>query len=323
MKSFIEQWNNDAPTIWVSTSGSTGTPKLIEVEKEKMRNSARMTCDFLNLQNGDTALLCLPLQYISGKMMVVRALEKGLKLIQGQNNTKPLQQLNQPIDFAAMTPLQVANSLDQLHFIKKLIIGGASISDTLQKKIQYVLKESQQPHWVYETYGMSETLSHIALRQIYPTENDYLEPLDGVHLELDHRNCLRINAPHLCEQPIQTNDIVIFNSTHQFKLIGRADFVINSAGLKIYPEILENQFKKNTDKELIFSYLEDDLLGQKLILIIEGENDENLLDQIKNFDFENKNHQPKSIYFIPKLARSENGKLLRLEIRKQLLEQLQ
>lgn len=319
MKDFLTQFLNEDSHIKVQTSGSTGEPKLLEVQKSKMRHSALKTCQFLGLKKGDTALLCLPLQYISGQMMVVRAMVADLNLKLTQPSLYPLKEFHQTFDFCAMTPLQVENSLDQLHLIKKLIIGGAAISIGLKNKMFEALKSKTADTIIYETYGMSETLSHIALKQIYPISEDFFTAFDGVNLSTDARNCLVIDAPEWCENPLITNDWVEMGLENQFRVLGRLDFVINSGGVKIHPELLENQLKFNLNKELIFCGMPDEYLGEKLVLVIES--DENEIDKelIKSQDWENKIHQPKKVYFLKELARTPNGKLDRKAIVEQLI----
>ena len=131
--SFLEDWFSDFETVSVQTSGSTGIPKVFEIEKKRMLSSAKMTCDFLGLKEGDTALLCLPVKYISGKMMLVRAIERKLKVIISVLSSAP--EISENVEFCAMTPLQVQNSLDKIHFIKNLIIGGAAVSEKLKSQI--------------------------------------------------------------------------------------------------------------------------------------------------------------------------------------------
>jgi len=236
---FLKEWFSDSKTVKVQTSGSTGVPKVIEIEKEKMLNSAKMTCDFLNLKKGNTALICLPIEYISGKMMVVRSISRKLRLIISDPSLKSLENLNDSIDFCAMTPLQVENSLEKIHFIKNLIIGGASVSESLKKKISQTLLPSHSPTQIYETYGMSETLSHIALKKIYPSQDEYFSIFDDIEISTDERNCLKISAPQLNSEILQTNDLVEIKNQNQFKFLGRIDNVINSGGAKIFPEQLE------------------------------------------------------------------------------------
>ena len=327
--SFLEDWFSNSETVSVQTSGSTGIPKVFEIEKKRMLNSAKMTCDFLGLKEGDTALLCLPVQYISGKMMLVRAIERKLKVIISVPSSAP--EISQNIDFCAMTPLQVQNSLDKIHFIKNLIIGGAAVSEKLKNEISTTLQFSNSPTRIYETYGMSETLSHIALKQISPIQEEYFTVLNDVEISVDERNCLKIFAPKLNPEILQTNDIVElmhFDSAQgdkkQFKFLGRFDNVINSGGVKIFAEELENLVKKHIDRDLVFLGKPDETLGEKLILVIEDASTPlsmtEIKSQISNLKFENKFHIPKEILFLEKFPRAENGKILRKEILKFLTD---
>ncbi|KFE99478.1 AMP-dependent synthetase [Chryseobacterium formosense] len=315
---FVEEWQSDSKTVKVQTSGSTGVPKVFDIEKEKMLNSAQMTCDFLKLKKGNTALLCLPIEYISGKMMVVRSFERKLNLFVADPSLKPLENLHQEIDFCAMTPLQVENSLDKIHFIKNLIIGGAAVSESLKKKITQTLKLSTSETKIYETYGMSETLSHIALKNIYPNPDEYFTVFENIDISKDERGCLKIIASKLNSEILQTNDLVDIKNTDQFKFLGRIDNVINSGGAKIFPEQLETLIKKEITNEAVFLAIEDESLGQKLILVIEGSENENLKSQISNLTFEKSFHKPKKIIFIEKIPRTPNGKVNRLELKKKL-----
>ena len=317
--SFLKEWQSDSTKVPVQTSGSTGIPKVFEIEKSKMLNSARMTCNFLNLKEGDAALLCLPVEYISGKMMVVRALERKLKLSVATPSAKPVQNLDVTIDFCAMSPLQVENSLDQIYFIKNLIIGGAQVSQSLKNKISQSLKDKNTETTVYETYGMSETLSHIALKQIYPVSEEYFSVFKGIEIALDERRCLKISAPEIHPEILQTNDLVELKDDRHFKFLGRIDNVINSGGLKIHPEELESLLQRYIAREAAFLGIKDEKLGQKLVLVIEGEQTKDLTSQLdealkeaeKTFS---KNHLPKTIHFIPVFPRIPNGKLNRKEL---------
>ena len=312
--SFIEEWFADSKTVKVQTSGSTGTPKVFDIEKERMQYSANKTCDILRLQKGDSALLCLPVDYISGKMMVVRAIERKLKLVVNTPSAKPLSELDKEIDFCAMSPLQVENSLDKIHLIKNIIIGGAAVSESLKIKISQTLRSSETQSSIFETYGMSETLSHIALKQIYPSSEDYFKVLDGVEISLDERGCLQIFAPKLNPELLKTNDLVEINDGREFRFLGRIDNVFNSAGLKIYPEQLESLVKKEIPNEVVFVGVEDELLGQKLVLAIEGEQNKKITQQLGKIIYPSKNHQPKEIIFIEKFPRIPNGKIDRREL---------
>ena len=317
--SFLKEWHSGTPTVSVQTSGSTGTPKVFEIEKSKMLNSARMTCNFLNLKEGDAALLCLPVEYISGKMMVVRALERKLKLSVATPSAKPVQNLDVTIDFCAMSPLQVENSLHKIHFIKNLIIGGAQVSQSLKNKISQSLKDKNTETTVYETYGMSETLSHIALKQIYPVSEEYFSVFKGIEIALDERRCLKISAPAFHPEILQTNDLVELKDDRHFKFLGRIDNVVNSGGLKIHPEELESLLHRYIAREAAFLGIKDEKLGQKLVLVIEGSENDVLKLQLNEALKEiektlSKNHLPKTIHFIPVFPRIPNGKLNRKEL---------
>ncbi|MBV8327961.1 AMP-binding protein [Chryseobacterium sp.] len=312
VKIFLEEWYSEGTTVNVQTSGSTGVPKVFGIEKKKMINSAVMTCNFLGLKEGNTALLCLPVEYISGKMMVVRSIQRKMKLIITEPSLAPVENLETEIDFCAMTPLQVENSLDQLHLIKNLIIGGAAVSESLKTKIQQMnLSASNQ---IFETYGMSETLSHIALRQLMPEQEDYFTVFENVSVSLDERECLTIFAPAVNDEVLKTNDLVEIKEGGQFKFLGRIDHVINSGGAKIFPETLEAFVKKVIPNEALFLGIKDESLGQKLILIIEGTRSEDILNKISEIRFEKSFHKPKEIIFIDEIPRTPNGKVSRMEL---------
>jgi O-succinylbenzoic acid--CoA ligase len=316
IKQFVEEWFSDSTTVKVQTSGSTGVPKIFDIEKNKMINSAEMTCDFLGLKENDTALICLPVEYISGKMMVVRSIIRKLKLIIVDPSLKPFENINDEVDFCAMTPLQVENSLDKLHLIKSLIIGGAAVSESLKLKIAQTLKFSDSQTKIYETYGMSETLSHIGLKQISPEAEDYFTVFENVSISTDERGCLKIFAPNLNSEILQTNDLVEIKNENQFKFLGRIDHVINSGGAKIFPEQLEALVKKEIPNEVVFLGINDESLGQKLVVIIEGEKSEDVINKISKISFEKNFHKPKDVIFVEKIPRTPNGKVNRLELTK-------
>ncbi|WP_312993153.1 AMP-binding protein [Chryseobacterium flavum] len=307
---FLNDWFSAGTMVKVQTSGSTGTPKVFEIEKNKMINSAVMTCNFLGLEEGDTALLCLPVEYISGKMMVVRSIQRKLKLIVAEPSLKPVEHLEKKIDFCAMTPLQVENSLDKLHLIKNLIIGGAAVSESLKNKIfELNLNTSNR---IFETYGMSETLSHIALRQLMPEPEEYFTVFENVSIGLDERGCLTIFAPAVNGELLKTNDLVDIKNKKQFKFLGRIDNVINSGGAKIFPEALEALVKKAISNEAVFLGLKDESLGQKLILVIEGNESDEMRKIISQLPFEKNFHKPKEILFMDEIPRTPNGKINRI-----------
>lgn len=284
---FIEEWNSPSPTVVVHTSGSTGEPKLMQASKEKMRASARITCDFLQLQPGDHALLCMSLDYIAGKMMVVRALERGLQLFRVEPSGHPLATVDEPIDFAAMVPMQVFNSLqvpaerDKLRNIRHLIIGGGAIDDDLAAALH------DFPNAVWSTYGMTETLSHIALRRLSgEMASGWYTPFDGVEVSLNALGCLVINAPAVCDTPLETHDLAELAATedairplqHRFRIIGRLDNVVNTGGVKVQIEELEGMIKPFVSVPFMVSKCKDAKFGEKIVLLLEQNAVDRLVD---------------------------------------------
>ena len=239
LQEFLNEWNNNSQFISVETSGSTGTPKTLLVEKEKMIASARMTCQFLRLKPHDKALLCMSLKHIGAKMMVVRSLIANLDLLVTPPSKNPLADITEPLNFVAMVPLQVYNSMqnpteyERLKRIEKLIIGGGQIDEKMEAELKNF------PNEVWSTYGMTETLSHIAMRRINGTAaSQWYQPLPGINISTQTDGCLIIDAPHLSKESIVTNDIVEINANNEFKILGRKDNVINSGGIKIQIEFL-------------------------------------------------------------------------------------
>lgn len=280
---FISEWNNEAQTIHVQTSGSTGAPKKLNVRKDRMIESAKMTCDFLGLQSGDTALLCMNLDYIGAKMMVVRSLVRQLHLVQVAPSGHPLATVDVPITFAAMVPLQVYNSLhvpeerEKLRQIKHLIIGGGAIDDALAVQLH------DFPHAVWSTYGMTETLSHIALRRLNGLESSsWYTPLQGIKVTTNADDCLVIDAPMLCDSPIVTNDMAEIReistsegqNTLAFRIIGRRDNVINSGGVKIQMEELERLMRPFLTMPYMVTKRKSEKFGEIVVLMVEKEGDD-------------------------------------------------
>ena len=282
LEEFLAQWNDTSDVIEVHTSGSTGKPKRLLVEKQRMVNSARITCDFLGLKEGDSALLCMPLDYIAGKMVVVRSLVSHLHLISVMPSSHPLKDVTQPIDFAAMVPLQVYSSLqepaerERLMSIRHLIIGGGAIDDSLESQLQ------QFPNAVWSTYGMTETLSHIALRRI-SGENSSLwySPLDGVDVSLSSDSCLEIYAPQVNPEKLHTNDIAelrtLPDGSKEFRILGRKDNVIDSGGIKIQAEEVERLLRPHLSCGFMITKVSDARLGEAVTLLVESDDVDNIL----------------------------------------------
>ena len=272
VEEFLAEWHQDSPTVLVHTSGSTGKPKPMLVEKRRMEASARITCQFLGLKEGDTALLCLPLDYIAGKMMMVRALTCGLHLISVSPSSHPLangqwSMVNGQCTFAAMVPLQVWNSLqvpeerERLMQIRHLIIGGGAINDELAEALK------DFPHAVWSTYGMTETLSHIALRRLNGSErSDWYTPFEGVTISLNEDNCLCIDAPAVHEGGLVTNDIAELDG-QRFRILGRKDNVICSGGVKIQIEEVERLLHAHISTPFMITKVPDTRLGETVVLL--------------------------------------------------------
>lgn len=272
---FLEEWNNPSPYVHVQTSGSTGTPKPMLVEKQRMLNSARITCDFLGLREGDTALLCMSLDYIAGKMMVVRSIERGLKLTTVEPSGHPLSTPHSPLSFAAMVPMQVYNSLqvpeekERLMRIRHLIIGGGAIDDALASALKTF------PNHVWSTYGMTETLSHIALRRLNgPEASEWYTPFPSVKVSLNEDHCLVIDAPLVCATRLVTNDIAELSSgsvpNMKFRILGRKDNVICSGGIKIQIEEVERQLRPHLQAPFLITKRPDAKFGEVVVLLTEG-----------------------------------------------------
>lgn len=266
---FVSDWQSDSPTLLVHTSGSTGKPKPMLVEKRRMEASARITCGFLGLRAGDTALLCMPLDFIAGKMVVVRSLVWGLQLVAVEPSGHPLKGLTESPTFAAMVPMQVYNSLKVeeerrlLCGITHLIIGGGAVNSDMAEELRGF------PNAVWSTYGMTETLSHIALRRLSGAEaSEWYEPFDGVGVATNADGCLVIDAPAVCAQPLVTNDIAeIAPDGRRFRIRGRRDNVVCSGGLKLQIEEMEARLQPHLNVPYMISKRPDDKFGEAVVLL--------------------------------------------------------
>ena len=305
---FLLQWFDESDTVTVQTSGSTGTPKKIELAKVHMINSALATGTYFNQGAGTTALLCLSANYIAGKMMLVRAMVLGWDLILRNPKANPLDQVDQQIDFAAMVPLQVEASLEHINKINHLIIGGAPVSAALQQELEKVKTKC------YATYGMTETITHIAVKKLNHCDEktQYFEVLPNIEISQDNRECLIINAPKVSNEFVVTNDIVMIHDNNSFEWLGRYDNVINSGGVKLFPEQIERKLNEII-KERFFVYgLPDETLGQKLVLVIETINRE--IDLNKNLYLEaglTRYEIPKQVIHIDEFKETPTGKIQR------------
>ena len=313
LEDFLSEWNNDSDRVLVHTSGSTGKPKPMMVEKKRMLNSARITCDFLGLKPGDSALLCMSLDYIAGKMVVVRSIERHLHLISVSPSGHPLKDVNKEITFAAMVPMQVYNTLqvpeerERLCHIRHLIIGGGAIDAALEKE----LKSFPGNIAIWSTYGMTETLSHIALRRINGDEaSEWYQPFDSVHISQTEEGCLVIDAPQVCAETLVTNDIVeiepyIYNKVEKlrFRIKGRKDNVICSGGIKIQIEEVEAFLKPHLEKPFMLAKKKDEKFGEIAVLLTEDEDIKKVEATVRRLlsdESEKSSDHKKYKYWIPK-----------------------
>ena len=289
LQEFYSEWNNAEDSLLVHTSGSTGAPKPMMVEKQRMLNSARRTCDFLSLNSGDTAFLCMSLDFIAGKMVVVRAIERNMKLITVPPSNHPFRTLIENcrkngenaedlvIDFAAMIPSQVFCSLSvpeerkMLERVKHLIIGGGAIDDELSDALR------ELPNNVCSTYGMTETLSHLALRRVNGREaSEWYEPFDSVKISLladetsqEGRGLLVIDAPEVSSRLLVTNDICELHADgRHFRILGRKDNVICSGGIKLQIEEIESALHPFLNFPFCISRRRDRKFGEVAVLLI-------------------------------------------------------
>lgn len=313
LEDFLSEWNNDSDRVLVHTSGSTGKPKPMMVEKKRMLNSARITCDFLGLKPGDSALLCMSLDYIAGKMVVVRSIERHLHLISVSPSGHPLKDVDEEITFAAMVPMQVYNTLqvpeerERLTHIRHLIIGGGAIDAALEQELQSLPGDIA----IWSTYGMTETLSHIALRRINGDEpSEWYQPFDSVHISQTEEGCLVIDAPQVCAETLVTNDIVeiepyIYNKVKKlrFRIKGRKDNVICSGGIKIQIEEVEAFLKPHLEKPFMLAKKKDEKFGEIAVLLSEDEDIKRVEATVRRLlsdESEKSSDHKKYKYWIPK-----------------------
>lgn len=306
---FVHSYLN-GETITVLTSGSTGKPQPIHHSTSYMRASAISTLQFLGLQPGATCLLCLSPEYIAGMMMLVRWIEGDLDLYYTEPDNQPLLYFDRDFDLVAMVPYQVFHSYDHLHKVNNLLVGGGVISLSLESRLRGV-----KGH-VYQSYGMTETITHIALRQINPHFQQVYQALPGVTLAADERSCLVINAPAIGVNELLTNDVVDLINEREFRWLGRYDNVVNSGGIKLYPEELERELG-DFGLAYIFGSIPDAALGEKLVMVFEAENagvPELLMKHLQRLS---KYHRPKEIRNLPSFSRTDTGKVRRSIILKQ------
>ncbi|WP_051568507.1 AMP-binding protein [Crocinitomix catalasitica] len=313
---FLKNWYDASDYITVNTSGSTGKPKAIQLEKRKMMNSARATGKFFNLKVNDTLLVNLSAEFIAGKMMLLRGILHEMKIIITDTTSNPLKALSingLSIDFAAFVPYQVQAILadeetrEKYIDIKNVIIGGAPVSESLAEEIY------QLPNNSFATFGMTETISHIALKRLQEG-NEYYECLPNVSIQTDERDCLIIKASAIVDDVVVTNDIVELKEDTHFKWVGRWDNVINSAGLKLVPELIEQKLAHLLPNQRFYCIgRPSDKWGQEMVLKIEG------IDSVINTTEIQKEinsvlssyERPKEIILVEEFKETASGKVIR------------
>lgn len=311
--SFLEQWWDDRSFLSITTSGSTGVPKTIQADKHSMLKSAQKTIEWFGLKQGMTALLCLSPEYIAGKMMIVRAMQAGLNLITTNLSSNPLADLKQPIHFVAMVPLQLMKVLEEspekLNLVHTILLGGSGLSTALERQLHTISTK------VFHSYGMTETLSHIALRAVNGTQaSAWFQPMNEVQILKNSNGCLVADVPYLSANEFVTNDMIALGDNGTFKVLGRADDVIVSAGHKIHPAMLEQKIEPLLNQTFLISSKPDPAAGEELVLLTEEKLTIHELFELWNQVFLQLQpfEIPRHILFVPQIPVLESGKVNRL-----------
>ncbi|HIF14706.1 MAG TPA: hypothetical protein EYQ86_05050, partial [Bacteroidetes bacterium] len=310
--SFLDQWFGNNDTFIIKTSGSTGGgAKELSFDKQQMIDSANVTLTYFSLKQGDKALLCLPIDYIAGKMMLVRALVGGLKLFVVEPSSDFWDELDESIDFAAVVPLQLENAdPNKISYIKSILIGGAPINDRLKDQLDH-----SQVRF-YESFGMSESLSHFAMKNLSNGEECF-KLLGGVEANASKEGQLSVKVPWISSSWLKTDDRVVFKDIDKFEWLGRFSDIINTGGVKVSPFDCEKRLTLplrtffGEDRSFYMTSLPEPSLGQKVVLIIEGEKKTGLREVITQHL--EKYEAPKNIIFIEKFKYSSSGKILKAQ----------
>ncbi|MDG1842562.1 MAG: AMP-binding protein [Crocinitomicaceae bacterium] len=310
---FINEWNNDLGYIEIQTSGSTGKPKTIRLAKTSMLASAKKTLQYFNLKKHDRVILCLPIQTIAAKMMIVRAIQGNLELELITPSTTPLKEINKEASFIAMTPMQASSCLNKCpnkyRHLDKVLLGGAPIDLKLEKDLLNL-----KPMGIYHSYGMTETASHIAIRKLSNEKDKKYTALPGINFEIDSRDCLIINYPEVSTSKIISNDVIQLLNSSTFIWKGRHDFIINSGGIKIHVEELEKRIRENFDLPFFISSIEDRELGEKIVMYIEStEYIDTQLIKNKLVSILEKHQIPKEYFVLPQFKYNQGGKIDRIK----------
>ena len=300
---FLKSWFDHKDYILTKTSGSTGKPKKIKLKKLDLIESSKLTARYFDLKVGDKVINCLPVKYIAGKMMLVRSLVLGLDLYIFPVTSSPISDLKNNYELIAFTPIQLENSIPFIEKIKKVLVGGSPVQKTLKEKIL------NSKSTVYETYGMTETITHIAAKNLSIGEKEFTS-LPGIEIGI-RDNCLFIKPNHLSVKMVQTNDVVELTNKNKFLLIGRKDFIINSGGVKLNPEAIEKKLEKYISADFVISSIDNTKFGEVVTLVFKKNIPENYN---KAFTHLSKYEIPKEVLVIDNFPEN-NGKINRVKIR--------
>jgi len=311
---FMLQWLSRSTSIDVRTSGSTGKPKRITLSKKMMSESALITKELLTLSDSSKVMLALPSQFIAGKMMIVRALVNNMELQWIKPSADPYSDLKSAPDFIALTPMQVRNALishnELFNQTGKVLVGGQQIDSALEDRLQNSAPEC------FETYGMTETSSHVAIRMVNGKErSSNFSAIPGITFSQDNRSCLVIHSESWFDEPLVTNDVVELQETGEFRWLGRVDHVINSGGVKIFPELVESKLRPILGQQRFIIHKEADAVtGEKVILYLERISGQEADQQVlagKMKEVLSAAENPKSIYLVDKFEETETYKIIR------------
>jgi O-succinylbenzoic acid--CoA ligase len=322
----ISDWiNPELTTLEIFSSGSTGTPKAISHKKQFIQSSAELSMEALDIAPGGHSFLAIPAKHVGGMMLIIRSLIHGLALWYTAPHIRINLNTAEKISLCSITPLQALALLESedssnLFFnqVEIILIGGAVISPAINQWLQSISS------LCYESYGMTETISHIALRKINgPDRQDFFTALPGVSLMQEADQSLSIHAPSIGVEHLHTNDIVEWLGDGRFRFLGRKDNVINSGGLKIYPEALELELSSSIFSPFAICGIPSEKYGEEVVLVLEGNPDflqleavESIITALKRPD------RPRSVLVVDSFPRTENGKILRKQLREMLLQQI-
>lgn len=303
VKEFIQQWDDSLNYVEVNTSGSTGKPRTLQLSKSLLAKSAERTITHFNLSPGTKAGLCLSLSSIAGKMMVVRSLLANMELHVLPVNKNPLKDLEMALDFNALVPVQAMNYLDQAQPLSQqgvVLIGGAPLNERQFQRISQYFSQA------YQTYGMTETASHVAVRKISHNFKEPYQALEGVTLSVKE-DCLVIHCKEFENGFIQTNDCVQLVGEEAFHLLGRRDFVINSGGIKIHPESVEDRLSTLLNEPCLAMPIPDEVWGESVGIVLLKTGKIPTLAELKKLY--TSNEMPRKFALVDKMITTKTGKI--------------